>query len=60
MAIKLKKCPHCKQDDYFEIIHHKNSDWYCVRCLGHNCLAQGPVGDDEKEAIEKWNGDREK
>ena len=46
----LKPCPFCGCDD---IAYGNCIGNACFEC--RFCLALGPVGDSQKEAVEKWN-----
>ncbi len=52
MSEEIKPCPFC--GGKAEMILHSN--WYgYIECCNDECLACGPMGDTEKEAIQNWN-----
>lgn len=49
----MKACPFCGSDN-LHILSIDDTDNPIVRC--NNCGSEGPTGDNEKDAVELWNG----
>jgi hypothetical protein len=51
----MKSCPWCDEDDAkldMVTIPTSTEPGYAIACAGCGCV--GPMGEDEKQAIEKW------
>ncbi len=49
--VGLNKCPHCDSDNSI-VMRYDSKAWF-VRC--NQCMAGGPPGETESQAIENWN-----
>ena len=52
---ELKRCPFCGRKGYLKMSNYKSdgAHWHFVEC--EECMATGPVGRTEQDAIDAWN-----
>lgn len=48
-----KACPFCQKQDTKIMLDRQHGQY--VQCLTPDCMASGPYGKDQQEAVEKWD-----